>query len=88
MGLEQKIEYSWAWTKSKEKLAFVLEQQVKEMTNSFGSKEQEGKSFNLLSETRFSSAEAYLLSETRFSSADAYLEPCQTSMMELFCENT
>ena len=75
MGLEQKIEYSWAWTKSKEKLAFVLEQQVKEMTNSFGSKEQEGKSFNLLS-------------ETRFSSADAYLEPCQTSMMEIFCENS
>ena len=73
MGLEQKIEYSWAWTKSKEKLAFVLEQ--KEMTNSFRSKEQEGKSFNLLS-------------ETRFSSADAYLEPCQTSMMEIFCENS
>ena len=60
MGLEKKIEYSWAWTKSNENLAFVLEQQIKEMRNSFSSEEMEGESFNLLNQTRFSSAEAYL----------------------------
>ena len=60
MGLEKKIEYSWAWTKSKENLAFVLEQQIKETRNSFSSEDMEGESFNLLNETRFSSTEAHL----------------------------